>query len=82
MVSREVEAYLPLKGVIDLEAEVGRLQRELQQMEGDLERTKGKLANRGFLQKAPAEIVEKEQARYRELNSRQEKLKQRIRELT
>ncbi|NMA92023.1 MAG: valine--tRNA ligase [Firmicutes bacterium] len=82
VVSREVEAYLPLKGVIDLEAEVGRLQRELQQMEGDLERTKGKLANRGFLQKAPAEIVEKEQARYRELNSRQEKLKQRIRELT
>lgn len=82
VVSREIEAYLPLSGVIDLEAEVARLQKELQQVEKELKRTRGKLANRGFLQQAPPEIVDKEQARGRELTSRQGKLKQRIQELT
>ncbi|HHX87924.1 MAG TPA: class I tRNA ligase family protein, partial [Firmicutes bacterium] len=82
VVSREVDVYLPLSGVIDLEAEIARLQKELQQVEKDLKRTRGKLANRGFLQQAPAEIVDKEQARSRELTSRQEKLKERIQELT
>ncbi len=82
VVGREIEIYLPLKGVIDLEAEVARLQKELQQAEKELKRAGSKIASRGFLLKAPPEIVEKEQTRHRELTSRQGKLKQRIRELT
>ncbi len=82
VVSREVEAYLLLSGVIDLEAEVARLQKELQQLEKEFKRTSGKLSNPEFLKQAPSEIVEKERSRHRELSSRQEKIIQHLRELT
>ncbi len=82
VVNPQIEAYLPLGGVIDLEAEVARLQKELQQVEKEFERTDGKLSKPGFLQQAPPEVVEKEKSRHRELTSRREILKQHIGELT
>ena len=81
IVGEELEAYLPLAGVIDLEAEVGRLKKELQQVEKELRRTEGKLRNPGFLKKAPPEIVAKEKARLEEGSTKKEKLEERLQEL-
>ncbi|MBF0296654.1 MAG: valine--tRNA ligase [Magnetococcales bacterium] len=66
--------YIPLAGVIDLEAEEARLTRELQTLDTELARVTGKLANAGFLANAKPEVVAKEQAKGRELQARRDGL--------
>ncbi|NMB35936.1 MAG: valine--tRNA ligase [Firmicutes bacterium] len=77
----ELEVYLPLAGVIDLEQEIARLGRELKNTEKDLARATAKIANPNFIQKAPPEIVEKEKNKKEELNRKQEKISGRLAEL-
>jgi valyl-tRNA synthetase len=55
-----VEVYLPLAGMVDLEAERERLGRELEQARADLERADQLLANQRFLTRAPDAVVRKE----------------------
>ncbi len=81
IVGEEVEAYLPLAGVIDLEAEVARLEKELAQVQKELRQARNKLHNPDFMKKAPPEVVAKEQAREEENLARQAKLEERLREL-
>jgi valyl-tRNA synthetase len=82
VVGEGVEIYLPLAGVIDLEAETARLQKELDALEKELRRTEGKLNNPGFLAKAPPEVVSKEEERREEYLARWGKLQERLRELS
>ena len=63
------ELFLPLAGVIDLDRERKRLRDEAGRIEGLAAGTEKKLANEGFVAKAPAEVVEREReklAGYRE----------------
>ena len=55
-----VEIYLPLAGLIDVEKETARLNKELATLDKEVSRLDKKLSNAGFLAKAPADIVEKE----------------------
>ena len=55
-----VEIYLPLKGLIDVEKETARLQKEMDKLEKEIKRLTGKLSNEGFLKKAPEAVVAKE----------------------
>jgi len=57
---RDVEIYLPLKGMVDLEREERRLTRELEEVEEEIARTQKLLSNQGFLSKAPPAVVERE----------------------
>ena len=57
----ELEILVPMAGLIDKDAEITRLNREIGKLEGDLTRLQGKLANAAFVDKAPAAIVAKEQ---------------------
>jgi valyl-tRNA synthetase len=62
--------YLPMRELVDIQAELARLAKERANAEQDLARTEGKLANAGFTAKAPANVVEQERrkaARLREL---------------
>ena len=59
----ELKLLIPLSGLIDKDAEIARLAKELDQRSKELLRCEEKLANAGFLDKAPAAVVEKEQAR-------------------
>lgn len=72
------KVYLPLKGLIDVEKELARLQKELDGAEKEAKRTAGKLNNQNFLAKAPAEVVEKEQTKQTEILARIDGLKERI----
>jgi len=61
--------YLPLSDVIDTEKEIARLEGENKKLLGEIERLEKKLANEGFVAKAPAAVVEAEKeklAKYRE----------------
>jgi valyl-tRNA synthetase len=57
------ELYVPVEGLIDIAAERGRLERELRRAEDELARTEAKLAREEFRQRAPAEVVAREEAR-------------------
>ncbi|MGI6553446.1 MAG: valine--tRNA ligase [Bacillota bacterium] len=73
-----VEIFLPLAGLIDLELETGRLEKELQALAGELARLEGKLNNEGFLAKAPAEVIAKERSKREELLLKEKALRERL----
>ncbi|MBV9866942.1 MAG: valine--tRNA ligase [Abitibacteriaceae bacterium] len=77
----EVEIYLPLTGLIDVERESARLQKELDDKAKDLARVTAKLGNSQFTEKAPRAVVEKEEAKRAELSAAIEKLQERLRSL-
>ncbi len=58
-----VEAFVPFEGLIDVEAERERLRLRIEKARGDLELAERKLSNQAFRHRAPAEIVEREEAR-------------------
>lgn len=76
-----LELFLPLEGVIDVEAEIERLEKELAQVLSEMEKTEGKLKSGGFIKKAPPEVIAREEVRRQEQVARITKLEQRIREL-
>ncbi|WAJ36565.1 valine--tRNA ligase [Pseudomonas sp. GOM7] len=62
----EMEVLVPMAGLIDKDAELARLDKEIGRLDGEVKRVGGKLANEGFVAKAPAEVLEKERAKLAE----------------
>ena len=81
VISGGIEIYLPLAGMIDLEAERTRLQKELANLEKRMAGSRAKLNNTGFTQKAPPEVVEKERARLADFELQLSKLQGQLEEL-
>jgi valyl-tRNA synthetase len=77
----ELAAYLPLAGMVDLVAERARLAKELQSAEADVQRREGRLANPGFVEKAPAHVVQRERDGLVAARAALEQLRERIAEL-
>lgn len=75
------EMYLPLSELIDLSAEIARLDKEREALEQEVKRAHGKLNNEGFLAKAPASLIEQEKAKLAEFNSRLSQVEKRLSEL-
>lgn len=72
-----LEVYLLLKDLIDADKERVRLAKEQATVQKEIARLEGKLSNQGFLAKAPAEVVAKEQAKLAEYKQKQQALKER-----
>ena len=80
----ELEILVPMAGLIDQDAELARLGREIDKLEKDLARIQGKLSNAAFVDKAPAAVVDKEREKMQAQQQALEKLQeqaQRIRQL-
>jgi valyl-tRNA synthetase len=75
------ELFMPLAGLIDLDAEIARLQKEEKKLDGEVERIEKKLNNPGFVAKAPAEVIETEKAKLADYQEKREKVRARIAEL-
>ena len=58
-----LEVHVPMAGLIDTEAEIQRLTKQVGKLEGDIKGLTGKLNNPGFTDKAPAEVVARERGR-------------------
>ncbi|MDP7490640.1 MAG: valine--tRNA ligase [Arenicellales bacterium] len=80
----EMKILVPMGSLIDRDAELKRLTREIDKLDGDLKRCQEKLANQDFLSRAPQKIVAKERVRAGDLTHSIEELQaqqQRIRTL-
>ncbi len=70
-----VSVFVPMKGLIDPKAELGRLQKDLDKVQKQHDQIAGKLANEGFVAKAPAAVVEGETVKLAEFAAQLEKIK-------
>jgi valyl-tRNA synthetase len=77
-----VEIHIPLAGLIDVEEETARLERELSKVAKDLEHVGRKLANPRFVENAPDHIVEKERDKQTEILVRKAALEASLSELS
>ncbi|MBW1899070.1 MAG: hypothetical protein JRI61_08425, partial [Deltaproteobacteria bacterium] len=60
--------------VIDFSKEEDRLEKEMNKLNQELDKIQKKLGNKGFINKAPENVVQKVQERNDELREKQEKL--------
>ena len=73
---KAAEIYVPLEGLIDLDVERQRLQKEITRLEGSLVGIEKKLSNEKFVKGAPAKVVEKERTKQRDWQENLRKLKE------
>lgn len=72
----ELKVLIPLRDLIDKDAELVRLGKEMARLAKELPRLEGKLADPAFLAKAPPPVVEKEQLRLTEMRASLQELEQ------
>ncbi len=65
----DLQILIPLAGLIDVGAEIARLEKEMAKLEKEIGRLNGKLGNEQFVSKAPAAVIEKERAKLAEAES-------------
>lgn len=75
------EIYLPLAGFIDIDEEIQRLEAELAKWASEVERVDKKLANQGFVNNAPADLVEKERQKGQDYQQKYQATKERLADL-
>ena len=65
----DMKILIPMAGLIDKQAELARLDKEIQKIAKELPRIEGKLNNPAFVDKAPPEVVDKEKQKLADLRS-------------
>jgi len=76
-----VQALVPLAGLVDVDAERPRLQKAIAELDQLDERSRRKLDSAGFRDKAPAEVVAKEERKLAEFQAKLERLRTQLAEL-
>ncbi len=74
----EMKILIPLAGLIDKDAELARLEKEIGKIQINVDKTTTKLVNKNFVDKAPAAVVEKERERLAEMTKAIEQLKEQL----
>lgn len=75
------ELFVPLEGLIDLDKERKRIQKEIDRLEGFLKSIEGKLNNEGFVNNAPEDVVQKERDKKEDTETNLKKLRDILEEL-
>lgn len=63
VVVQDATIYMPLAELVDFAKEIERLEKEKTKLEKEVDRVVKKLANQGFVAKAPAHVIEEERAK-------------------
>ena len=80
-VVNDIELFIPLIGLIDLEKEKNRLKNQIQDLVGRLSSVNSKLNNKNFISRAPENVVKNEQTKQKKYMSSLEKLKVNLKSL-
>jgi valyl-tRNA synthetase len=76
-----IEIFIPLKDILQFEEELKRLEKEIQKTRKDWQQIEKKLSNEDFLQKAPAEVIQKEKEKVQVSGKKMEKLEGHVKRL-
>lgn len=68
------ELFLPLEGLVDVDAERSRINKELEKISKEIAKSEAKLGNPGFVDRAPAQVVDQERARLDEWKAKRDRL--------
>ena len=75
------EIILPLEGLINIDEEIARLQKEWEKLNKEVERVQKKLSNEGFVKKAPEKVIEEERAKELDYTEKRAAVEARMNEL-
>jgi len=81
IVESNLEIYIKAEGIVDIEKERLRLQKELEKATNDVEGTRRRMSDPNFLSRAPADVVEATNNKFEELTKKIERLKTLISEI-
>ena len=70
----QMEVLVPMAGLINKDAELGRLQKELDKLQKEISRFEGKLSNEKFVSNAPEAVIAKEREKLADAKAAHEKL--------
>ena len=76
------ELFLPLEGLVDVEAERSRISKELEKITKEIAKSTAKLSNASFVDRAPAAVVDQERARLTEWETKKTQLEGMLRSLS
>ena len=74
----DMRLLVPMKGLIDVDAERQRLDKQRERLQADLGKARGKLGNPNFVNNAPAEVVTQERQRAAEFERKLEQLDEQL----
>lgn len=74
LVAGDISIFLPLGGMVDVEAELARLRKQLAETEKRVQGAKARLANENFVKKAPAQVVAQARQTLADLQAQRQKL--------
>lgn len=75
------EIILPLAGLINIDEEIARLQKEWDKLNKEVERVQKKLSNEGFIKKAPEKVIAEEKAKEQDYSEKRSAVEARMNEL-
>jgi valyl-tRNA synthetase len=79
--SNEVETYIRLEGLVDVDAEKPRINKAIAELESGIAQSRGKLSNQDFRERAPAEVVEQVESRLVDMEAELDKQRHFLAEL-
>ena len=68
-VVKKMELFVPLKGLIDLDQEIARLSKRMNELSGHLQNIEKKLANKNFVDRAPENVVKNENKKLKDMST-------------
>ena len=74
----DVQVYLPVGDLLDVDKEIQRLKNDLSKIDRDIEKGKAKLANRQFVERAPEEVIQKEKASLADNEAKRERIRENL----
>jgi len=80
-VEANTEIYVPLAGLLDVEAESKKINEQLTKLNKEIERVNSKLSNEAFVSKAPDHILDREKKIQKELQDKIDKLEENLKSL-
>lgn len=74
----DMKILIPLAGLIDKDAEIARLEKEIGKINANLEKSEAKMSNTSFVDKAPEAVVAKERQRIEEMHTAVKQLNEQL----
>ncbi len=82
IMQKDLELYIPFEDLVDIEAEIERLNKEKETAKSELSRAQGMLSNEKFVSKAPEKLINAEKEKVQKYTELIEKIETRLNELS